>query len=274
MRNLIIFILFLLTFTTVAMSADFNHDEHIKTLDGEPCQTCHLEDSKSIVPEKSTCMNCHEQEFIDGVKIPETVTHRDSNYITEHKNFVYTGKYNCASCHEQSTCIDCHKNGVPGEMGTTFSKESKMHTADFLVGHPILAKQDSESCMTCHDVKYCADCHSQFEDNQLAGASHRRSWSNLLTSESGIPHQQFSVYSCQTCHEDSVLPAHDWSNQHAREARRDLAACQTCHADGDTCLKCHSAVSGLGVNPHPKNWGDIKDKLRDASDGRTCRKCH
>jgi len=275
MRNILFFLTLLLAFTSIVVYAEFNHEEHLTILEGEPCQTCHLEGSKSIVPDKQkTCMNCHDEDFVKDIEFPNTVTHRDSNFVTEHKNFVSIEKYDCASCHEQASCIDCHKNGVPGEMGTTFSKEAKMHSSDYLVGHPILAKQESESCMTCHNVKYCSDCHSQFDDDQLAGSSHRRSWSSLLTSESGIAHENFSTFSCQTCHTDSVLPAHEWSNQHAREARRDLAACQTCHSEGDTCLKCHSAVSGLQVNPHPKNWDDIKDKLESASDGKTCRKCH
>ncbi|PLX68818.1 MAG: cytochrome C [Denitrovibrio sp.] len=274
MRNILFFLAVLLTFTSVVVYAEFNHEEHLVILEGEPCQTCHLEDSKNIVPEIETCKNCHEDDFLKDVTFKPTVTHRDSNFVLEHGSFVSITKYDCASCHEQASCIDCHKNGVPGEMGTTLSKEASMHRSDFIVGHPLMAKQDSESCMSCHEVNYCSDCHTQFDDNQLAGSSHRQSWSNLLTSATGIPHENFSTFSCQTCHLDSVLPAHEWSREHAREARKDLAACQTCHSEGDTCLKCHSAVNGLQVNPHPENWNDIKDKLEKASDGRTCRKCH
>ena len=50
--------------------------------------------------------------------------------------------------------------------------------------------------------------------------------------------------------------------------------CQACHPEGDVCLTCHSARTGLRFNPHPKDWDDMKDRIRDASDGRTCRKCH
>jgi hypothetical protein len=71
-----------------------------------------------------------------------------------------------------------------------------------------------------------------------------------------------------------VLPTHEWYPNHAREARKNLATCQACHPEGDVCLTCHSARTGLRVNPHPRDWDDIKDRLRDASDNRTCRKCH
>jgi hypothetical protein len=28
------------------------------------------------------------------------------------------------------------------------------------------------------------------------------------------------------------------------------------------------------VNPHPDDWDDIKSRLKNAGDGKTCRKCH
>ena len=61
---------------------------------------------------------------------------------------------------------------------------------------------------------------------------------------------------------------------HAQEARRNLPTCQGCHADGQICLTCHSARTGLRVNPHPDNWGDIKDRINKAAGQRTCVKCH
>jgi hypothetical protein len=54
-----------------------------------------------------------------------------------------------------------------------------------------------------------------------------------------------------------------------------LATCQTCHPEGDVCLRCHSAKGGVvGFNPHGKDWDDRKNRLNDASNGKTCRKCH
>ncbi|MGA1844554.1 MAG: cytochrome C, partial [bacterium] len=79
---------------------------------------------------------------------------------------------------------------------------------------------------------------------------------------------------CQTCHPNSVLPAHRWSSEHAKEARRDLHLCRNCHEDADVCIKCHSARTGLRINPHPRDWHTIKGNLRRAADGRTCRMCH
>ena len=79
---------------------------------------------------------------------------------------------------------------------------------------------------------------------------------------------------CPTCHPNSLVPVHQWSSAHAKEARKNLTSCQSCHADGNVCMKCHSAVSGLKVNPHPRSWSSIKGRLSRASDNKSCLKCH
>jgi hypothetical protein len=104
--------------------------------------------------------------------------------------------------------------------------------------------------------------------------SHRRGWSDLEVKKGGPKHSQFNSSQCQTCHPNSLVPSHRWSSDHAREARKNLTSCQSCHADGQVCLKCHSAVTGLRVNPHPRGWDKISNKMKNKSNERTCIKCH
>lgn len=278
MKKTILSITILILIPVAGLCSDdgylFDHDSHL-AIDGvESCQTCHIEKARDIVPAQETCAQCHDDDFIDMVEFGSRRTHKDVNFVLEHKNFVGFERYDCSSCHQQSFCVDCHTSGMPDQTGATASKEIRMHVSSFIVGHPLQAKKDTQSCYSCHEQKYCSDCHADFTGDQLAGASHRKSWSSLLTSPSGVPHSIFSDLSCQACHPDSALPAHEWSSRHARDARKNLATCQTCHPSGDKCVICHSAKTGLGVNPHPANWDDIGGKLRSASDGRTCRKCH
>jgi hypothetical protein len=87
-------------------------------------------------------------------------------------------------------------------------------------------------------------------------------------------HETFNTNQCQTCHPGGVLPKHVWSSDHAREARRNLQACQTCHSDGDVCMTCHSARTGLQISPHPRNWNSVSQGYKKRSDGRSCIKCH
>ena len=254
-----------------ALAVDFDHATHQPYVEGAPCSTCHVEGAKDIVPELSVCLQCHDQGFIDTVKLPGLKTHGPV-WALNHRPFAKGSTYDCSACHQQSYCLECHTSGRADEMGEFGNNMINVHRSDFQVTHPIAARTNPQLCSSCHEQKYCLDCHNSFAPADLAILSHRRGWSDL--SVSGAPHSTFAEDSCQTCHPNSVLPSHQWASSHAREARKNLATCQACHPEGDICLKCHSATSGLRVNPHPKDWGDFSGRLERASDGKTCRKCH
>lgn len=249
----------------------FNLADHLAILADEPCSVCHREDDATITPNPGACLECHDQDFIDTVSYPAMQTHGPLwgyNHKTQAKN----PTYDCAACHQQSFCLDCHQAGFADEMGDFGNNLVNVHRSDFHVTHPITARTNPQLCATCHEKKFCSDCHNDFAPADLALLSHRKGWSTL--SVGAAPHASFSESMCQTCHINSVLPSHQWTSSHAREARKNLATCQACHPEGDVCLTCHSAVSGLGVSPHPKDWDKFKNRLDGASNGRTCRKCH
>lgn len=256
-----------------AGAEEFNHTEHLTYLDGDDCQSCHVEGAEDIVPEKESCLNCHDSDFIEAVKFPGLKSH-DLTWALNHRSAAKSGSMDCAACHQQSECLECHAAGFADEMGALGNTMTNVHRGDFSVSHPISARSNPQLCASCHENRFCVECHDQFNPNDLALDSHRRSFSSITIGNSGPDHEQFSDDMCQTCHTDSVLPSHEWSNSHAREARKNLATCQACHPEGQVCLKCHSAVSGLGVNPHPKDWDDFEGRMRRASNGRTCRQCH
>jgi hypothetical protein len=270
-RTIIIFSAVMLLSAMPVLAKDFNHTEHLTYLDDDStCSTCHLAEAASIQPATKACLECHEQEFIDEVAFPGLKSHGPT-WSLNHRPVVKLGSIDCSACHEQKYCLECHKSGFADEMGQFGNNMINVHRSDFDVTHPIAARTDPQLCSSCHEVQFCVDCHNAFAPADLAILSHRRGFTDGTL---GGAHASFDVNQCQGCHIDSVLPAHDWSNRHAREARKNLATCQACHPEGDICLTCHSAVSGLRVNPHPKDWDNMKDRLNDASGGRTCRKCH
>lgn len=222
------------------------------------------------------------------MKVPEcTECHRDANVVpnhragwnADHRLAAVKADANCASCHEQSSCAECHHGGgVDAGLHVSTDRgpncKPKSHRTSFLEIHPIASFDSLNSCARCHQSSFCSDCHKRFRPEDLQFQSHRKGWSDLSATSGGPKHSTFPPDSCQTCHPNSVLPAHEWTGAHAREAKRNLQTCQACHADGDICLKCHSAKSGLRVNPHPDNWGSIKGNLNRAAGKRTCVKCH
>ncbi|WP_152514532.1 cytochrome c3 family protein [Chrysiogenes arsenatis] len=184
-------------------------------------------------------------------------------------------------CHDQPRtrnipdCLSCHIADKADEMGKLGNNFSNIHTSEFSITHPIAARTNPNLCANCHrENRFCTDCHDKFRRNDLGMESHRRNFSALQTGPLAQSHDQFTEADCKTCHVNSIIPTHEWSTAHAREARKNLATCQACHPSGDTCVKCHSARSGLGISPHPKNWNKIKGRLERASGGATCSRCH
>ncbi|ADU67196.1 hypothetical protein Selin_2481 [Desulfurispirillum indicum S5] len=264
----------------------FNHDRHVAYMGGMDCATCHGEGLQNLSPEPATCVSCHGNDFMNFVTYPGKKTHGPA-WALNHGPMAKAEVMDCMACHQEftdkarkdrnpraTTCYDCHTpSGKDSEFGPFGGSLHNVHSSDFHVTHPLAARTDQRLCASCHtEPRFCVDCHNDFNRNELALESHRRGFSSLLTSPSGVAHEQFNETQCQTCHVDSVLPTHKWARGHGIEARKNLTTCQACHPTGNTCIKCHSAKTGLGVNPHPKDWKG--GRLESATGGATCAKCH
>lgn len=230
--------------------------------------TPHREYAAMKIPD---CNSCHEA---SGVAPNHTAF-----WLDQHRVFAERNPNNCSDCHDRSYCYDCHfGGGLTPDLHKSTAGPSYMprsHVAGWREIHPIKAWDDPNSCYRCHDEKkFCADCHQRFNPAELTFLSHRRGFRSINVTDVGPNHATFSVSQCPTCHPNSLLPKHEWSRDHAREARKNLKTCQTCHPEGDVCLTCHSARFGLMSNPHPEDWGDIKDRLRRRGNERSCIKCH
>lgn len=220
---------------------------------------------------REVCNECH--------KDMNTAQNHGPLWTTAHRTYALKTDTNCKTCHEQVFCTDCHYGGgIDADLHASTSGPDylpKSHRSDFRELHPLKSKDDPPSCQRCHDnQRFCADCHARFSKEELMGVSHRKGFSDLEVQAGGVLHRSFSAGQCQQCHPNSLLPKHEWSARHAREARQDLASCQSCHSDGDICMKCHAATDGLKRNPHPKDWAVVAEKMRAASGGKTCDRCH
>ncbi len=219
------------------------------------------------------CNECHRG---SGV----TPNHQAA-WNAEHRLIAVKADAPCVDCHDQSWCLDCHAGGgIDRDLHTPQASTGgpdlmpKSHRSGWIEIHPIFSNDNPASCNRCHDASFCVACHGRFRPQELQFQSHRRGWSDLSAAPGGARHSTFPPDSCLTCHPGSVLPAKEWTAAHAREARRNLPSCQACHPEGDVCLKCHSARTGLRVNPHPDDWGSRQKRLNKAAGQRTCVKCH
>ena len=271
-----LFILILLTTAFLAASQAvamrFSHIVHDKN-EISQCARCHTPGAVSIIPEKAVCYECHQEEEIEETVLGPTKTHTPL-WVRQHGIDSETAGAQCSGCHSISFCVDCHKGG---ELGVDLKKRSvrmdtvpSTHTSRFRIVHPLKATAEQiNDCYTCHSKQDCVDCHEYFR-NRFPGreiVSHQMSWEQL------IDHATFPLNQCQDCHPGGALSSAQWSSGHAKEARRSLSSCQSCHPDGDACLDCHSATTGLMISPHPRNWGKIQSTFRKESP-EVCAKCH
>lgn len=189
------------------------------------------------------CQECHSG---SGV-----ISNHGAFFMKEHRLLAQKAGNNCAQCHDQSFCLDCHKGGnIEADLKKSPSRRGELmpttHRSDFISIHAIKAADNPQNCYRCHESNFCLDCHSKIRSKgSMSIKSHR---------SAGTSSQLYN-----------------WTSDHSAEARRNLQSCETCHPDADVCIQCHSSGK---ANPHPRNWKDIKSRYKDESNGRTCRKCH
>ena len=181
--------------TGPVLAVQFNHDEHQLFFDEDPsCFYCHKETDQQVFPAKENCLDCHDEEFYQDITFPGIRTHGPV-WALNHRGPAKAGTLNCSYCHDQSYCMECHKAGFADEMGELGNNMVNVHRSEFHVTHPIAARTDPQLCSSCHESKFCVECHTRFAPEDLAIQSHRKGWS--LLEVVGTPHENFSLDMCQ-----------------------------------------------------------------------------
>lgn len=168
------------------------------------------------------CRECH-----SGSGVP---ANHGPFFLNEHKLLARKASINCADCHQQSFCLDCHNGGglVP-DMQKSLSRRGeympKTHRSDFISIHPLKAADNPRDCYRCHESNFCSDCHNrQIQKNR--------------TRMSIKPHRPVYV--------SPGVPEPSWVSNHSAEARRNLQSCQGCHPQKSDCTNfaCHPNLRG------------------------------
>lgn len=107
------------------------------------CAVCHTE---------SSCTSCH-----DGQNSPGF---HPINFLASHGPEAYGRTSDCSSCHNpEAFCRTCHMglglNDASG-MGAAYHNDQSF----WLLSHAPAARQDLESCVSCHQQTDCLQCHS------------------------------------------------------------------------------------------------------------------
>lgn len=254
---------------TVERTLTFSHADHVFQVDGK-CQVCHQRlpekgDLKAPAPPMSACTGCHnhEEDFAQAKCSPCHVDLRrfplkpisdyahKGDFKKRHGALARTSADTCATCHDQTYCVDCHSPattpGGPVVRWPELVERNFIHRGDFTSRHMIEAQANPASCTKCHGAAFCESCHAR---EGIAAP-------NAPFTSGRVPHPS------------------GWSagSQHGAAARRNIVVCAACHQQNadQVCVMCHH-VGGPGGNPHPAGFLKRHD-LDDASKG-ICRTCH
>lgn len=155
------------------------------------CTTCHTGKhafkhaqpylSQVIAPRE--CAGCH-----GGRVLPWTQAHEKDDWIQKHgPEALRVGKESCNKCHEFGLqfCNDCHSRKPP-------SHEPRER---WLGLHKARARQDTRTCFTCHEVKFCGRCH----------VGHTPTWRDrhfafVVKNGTELCEKCHNVEFCSTCH--------------------------------------------------------------------------
>lgn len=110
------------------------------------CLDCHmLGEMDVMMPATVDCQSCHEMHEV----MPST--HNQSSYLSDHGYDAYAAGGDCAACHEQTSCDECHQGenvlaGTPHPPEWTFT-----HHLETMYGRECLACHETRNeCVTCH----------------------------------------------------------------------------------------------------------------------------
>ena len=247
---------------------NFNHIKHIELVK-EDCSKCHtrLPEPMVQVPISdghAACMTCHEHAeaqadarcstcHLDlkkfGLKPVADFSHQ-GDFLKRHGMAARAEGASCATCHEQSTCLDCHARTSMTGLNVVLPDRpdrSFIHRNDFVSRHPIEAAADPASCRRCHAVSSCEQCHA---------AQHVTPQANART-----PHPA-----------GWALPGS--AAFHGDAARQNISSCASCHDQGaqSNCVTCHK-VGGIGGSLHPPSFR-VRHSLQETATNPMCRACH
>lgn len=113
----------------------------------ERCATCHV---------RSDCLDCHRP---SGAS-PGGGYH-PADFLQRHPTSAYNRETSCSDCHNVGYfCQSCHQQaGLVAQraLGSGYHDGNRA----FIAGHGQAARQNLESCVSCHAERDCLQCHTR-----------------------------------------------------------------------------------------------------------------
>ncbi len=185
------------------------------------CTSCHAK--RHLSPD---CATCHTVLDVDVAPQSHRVDWKRAHGRCARSGSDATSD-RCALCHQESACIQCHREEAPAN-----------HTAHWLQrGHGLAARMDRQNCAACHREDSCASCHAEETPRNH-------------TSAFGSPRSTH----CVSCHfplqNEGCVACHRNTKSHGLAAPKPS---DPVHFGGQNCRQCHGLSAPL---PHVDNGSD------------------
>jgi hypothetical protein len=268
----------------------FSHQLHVEKLE-QNCQACHrgVEKveyaSKANLPVMTDCTQCHDDRqaplectncHVSTLNL-RPVSH-SPDFLVTHKRTARIDRIECATCHVETDCQQCHESDVltgvpagggkrldvtfrPSRSGTRSLAIQRVHELNFRFTHPLKASGRVQECSVCHEQRtFCTDCHAS-EGVDVAG---KPLWH-------GGPDWGAIAGAVGT-----------GGGRHAELARRDIERCTSCHdveGQDPTCMLCHRDDDGVKGTDPKTHSSDFSRRFGEEAafhddEGAVCFACH
>jgi hypothetical protein len=266
----------------------FTHKKHVADEKLE-CEKCHPNmaevtmGNNDKIPGRETCNNCHNglTASMQCLNCHSTETqfrpdNHSNNWSREHMNEIRAGDSDCAHCHTNNYCQQCHESTdlistkilakdfyspmSPQLAGEQTVILKSVHQLNYRFIHQLDASGKEKDCRICHETSsYCGQCHDISSNPQIRPAWHGGpDWGAI------------------------ALAVGSGGGRHAEFARRDIERCAACHdvqgAD-PTCLMCHTDFDGIRNTDPKTHESGYSNRFDEGSnfhndEGALCFTCH
>ena len=118
----------------------------------------------SAAAEALSCQGCHKESFCKDCHVGEQVGARRyhvANFATRHASTAYGRDVECSTCHNTAAfCRSCHQQSGLASQGNGRSAGYHNAQPQWLQEHGRAARQELNTCASCHQQRYCMQCHS------------------------------------------------------------------------------------------------------------------
>ena len=291
----------------------------------ETCIACHAHAAPSHLAANSACATCHVP-LVRAVALndsavgalPKPPSHASKDFMATHGTLATQFTQSCATCHARESCSRCHVNAGTSRQVLALGNDARVarlmrgrpavylepashRKPDFASTHGSLARENIQTCATCHAQPSCRSCHTGSLAARTIEALPREEPGGARGvqlhaprpvplppwSASGFTAREMAATPVMTAVVDTPPPravrahAADFVRTHGTLAASGRLNCAGCHTKQSFCTSCHQGAGERRYHPfdfvarHPSESFARETNCTSCHNTEVfCRSCH